>query len=98
VPRVKRGQGLVAGPDSPYRHRRQIVNRAPVRATETNAVILQGPQAERVDGVKRAILPAAISDRTASRWLAERLKGRAVQSESSYRGDEVAGPFGGRER
>jgi hypothetical protein len=61
-----------------------MTNQAPVRATETSAVILQSPRAEQVDGVKRAILPAAISDRTASRWLAERLKGRAVQSESSY--------------
>ena len=55
------------------------------RATETDAVIPSGR-----DGVKRAILPAAISDTTAAqqgdRWLAE-----TVGSESSYRGDEVAG-------
>jgi hypothetical protein len=49
-----------------------------------------------VKGVKRAILPAAISDTTAARprvrerWLAE-----PVEGESSYRGDEVAGPARG---
>ena len=55
--------------------------------------------ATRESGVKRAILPAAISDPTAAygrklirdRWLAE-----PVESESSYRGDEVAGPLGPR--
>jgi hypothetical protein len=79
--RVKAREGPVAGPDSPdWRPQgREQQRLCPLRAN--------------VKGVKRAILPAAISETTAARprvrerWLAE-----PVEGESSYRGDKVAGP------
>jgi hypothetical protein len=44
-------------------------------------------------GVKRAILPAAISESTAASCVAwrERWLAKTVGGESSYQGDEVAG-------
>jgi hypothetical protein len=44
-------------------------------------------------GVKRAILPAAISESTAASCLSwrERWLAKTVGGESSYQGDEVAG-------